>query len=130
MENRTMTAEELRGYDTSVFGFVFDTDDYESRLYVAPQVEGDGFLLYGDLREAFDVDDSYMPDEHGDFGNYIVERIVRKALGDHPLGRHIEVEFDPEGATFFAYTKDRVHAVTLATFIADLVAERRKAVNT
>ena len=127
MENRLMTTKELEGYEGAFHGYVLDDDSWQSHLYVAPR-PGEGakhsaYLLYGDLRPAFGIDDSYTPDEQGTFGNHTVERLIREADGFDAF--RDEVELDPEGATFFAYSDDRKAATDFADFISRLVIERR-----
>lgn len=126
MTNRVMTADELAEYDGAFYGYVLDTEKFESRLYAATAVDSErGFLLYGDLRAAFGIDDSFEPDANGDFGNHVVQRKVRDAIERSP-GDFSGVEFDSEGSTFFAYTADRQVAVKLADYISGMVSDQRK----
>jgi hypothetical protein len=143
MTNRPMTIAELSGYTGAFYGFVLDSEEYQSRLYVAPvltadDAEGnrvgpdpeewtpvrDRYILYGDLRAAFDVGDDYEPEGDYGFGNHAVARMIQERIAPgSPLAEGID--FDPEGATFFAYVGSADKAVALAAFISEVVEERR-----
>lgn len=100
------------------------TAEYLGDLSVYPPDEyRQKFLVIGDLRAPFGgaLADTFDSDEHGDWGNYIAERIIREAMPEDLAAR---VELDPEGSTFFAYAEDIWTARIFIKFVRELAVKR------
>lgn len=110
MKPREMTKLELMEYTGAFYGWVLGND----HLWVADR-PGDwvGYLLYGDLREAFAIGDE--SDSEHRWGNHLVAHMLETSE-DYKFAK--TAVLDPEGLTFFAYTAEKDDAIELADYIA------------